>query len=114
MHEAVHVEDPLDLVEKVVATEAHLVILDERFAEFDAFQIAEMLREDPDVPRELPILIMASDAPNAMRLHQAGVTDYIPKESPSVTIQDMVVKYLGDEAGVSDAPQDDPVTFLDH
>lgn len=112
LHEAVHVEDPLDVVEQIVATDARLVILDEHFAEFDAFQIAEMIRQDPEVPRELPIVLMACDTPNLRRLYQAGVTDYMLKESSSVMIQDMVLNYLGDEAGASDASEDDPVAFL--
>ena len=111
-HESICVADPLDVLHEVVVNDAALVFLDEYFPYFNALQITEMLREDPEVPEWLPIVIMACDEPNAKQMYEIGVTDYVLKEASTVTIQDMVVKYLRDDAGAPDATRNNPVAFL--
>lgn len=110
-HKAVVVESATDVVDEVLKLEAAAAVLDEVMETFDGYEVAAMLRAEPGVADAFPILLLVALEADSRKLDRAGVTECLVKGRPSAEFADLLLKCLGDEAGVSDA-DDDPVEFL--
>ena len=55
------------------------VLLDVALDIFDGFECCTMLREDPDIPKELPILLLSDDSINPKLLERVHASGHFPK-----------------------------------
>jgi len=97
-HEVIEVYTGKDAFDTVLEQQPDLVFLATKLAVFNGFEVCEMLREDPDVPKELPIVILYTADPDTRQLERIGATDALAKNHMVVELRDLVVKYLGDKA----------------
>lgn len=111
-HKAVIVESAMDVVGEVLENEAAAAVLDEVMETFDGYEVSAMLRAEPEVPDAFPILLLAAHEVDSRKLDSAGVTECFVKDHPSAEFADLLLKCLGDEAGVSAADRN-PVKFLE-
>ena len=65
---------------------------------FNGFETCEMLRDDPEVPKELPIVLIASDTPDTHTLEHVGATSFFMREHLSADLRELVINLLGDKA----------------
>lgn len=110
-HETIIVESATDVVGEVIEHAAAMVVLDEHMETFDGFEVAAMLRADPDIVDAFPILLLVSLAVDSRKLDKAGVTETFVKDRDSAEFECLLLKCLGDEAGTT-AAERDPVEFL--
>lgn len=111
-HKAVFVESAADVVGEVLEYQAAAAVLDEVMEAFNGYEVAAMLRAEPEVADAFPILLLAARAVDSRKLERAGVTECFIKDRQSGEFADLLIKCLGDEAGVS-ADDDSPVAFLE-
>lgn len=111
-HKIVFVESAADVVGEVIERGAAMAVLDERMETFDGFEVAAMLRADPEIVDTFPILLLVALEVDSRKLDQAGVTETFVKNRDSVEFEDLLLKCLGDEAGLSAADRN-PVEFLE-
>ena len=111
-HETIIVESAADVVGEVIAHEAAMAVLDESMETFDGFEVAAMLRADPDIIDAFPILLLVDFVVDSRKLDKAGVTETFVKDRSSGELEGLLLKCLGDEAGTS-AAERDPVEFLE-
>ncbi len=71
--------DGKDAHEAVLASQPALVFLDLTLTVFNGLETAAMLRGDPDVAAELPILLLTDDDLNPHEVEAAGLTALFPK-----------------------------------
>ena len=111
-HEIIIVESAVDVVDEVVEHGAAMAILDERMETFDGFEVAAMLRADPDIVNAFPILLLVTLEVDSRTLDKAGVTETFVKDRNSAEFEGLLLKCLGDEAGTPAADRN-PVEFLE-
>ena len=111
-HRVVFVESSVDVVMEVIDHEAALVVIEERMANFDGYEVTALLRADPSVPDTLPIVILAEAAIDSRKLIESGATADFPKGGDSTRLADLVLELLGDQAGTGDADDSGPVKSL--
>ena len=111
-HKAVLVESAADVVNEVIEHQAAAAVLDEVMETFDGYEIAAMLRAEPEVADAFPILLLVTLDVDRRKLDQAGVTECFIKNRQSGEFADLLIKCLGNEAGIS-AADDTPGEFLE-
>ena len=102
-HKAVVVESATDVVDEVLKLEAAAAVLDEVMETFDGYEVAAMLRAEPEVADAFHILLLAAHELDSRKLDNAGVTECFVKDRQSAEFADLLTKCLGDEAGLSAA-----------
>ena len=70
-HSLVCVTSGLDAQEEALANLPDLIILEAGLAIFSGFEVCRTLREHPDIPKGLPILILSSEDISAKQLEAA-------------------------------------------
>ena len=111
-HKAVLVESAVDVVHEIIEHQAAAAVLDEVMETYDGYEVAAMLRAEPEVADTFPILLLVALNADIHKLDRAGVTECFIKGRQSAEFADLLIKCLGDEAGIS-AADDDPVEFLE-
>lgn len=95
-HELLIVMDGQEAFEAGLDGEADLVFLDVNLPVFNGLEICSMLREDPTVPRELPIYLLTNDDQNAYSLEKAGVTGTFSKTHEAWQLRELLADWLRD------------------
>lgn len=111
-HRVLFVESAADIVSEVIEHGAAMAVLDERMETFDGFEVAAMLRADPDIADMFPILLLVALEVDSRKLDRAGVTETYVKVRDSAEFAGLLLKCLGDEA-VTSAADRNPVEFLE-
>lgn len=111
-HETIIVESAADVVGEVIEHAAAMAVLDEHMETFDGFEVAAMLRADPDIVDVFPILLLVGIEVDSRKLDKAGVTETFVKAHDSGELEALLLKCLGDEARTS-AAERDPLEFLE-
>lgn len=93
-HESVEAIDGQDAIERVLADAPDMAFLDAQLTVFSGLEACEALRGHPDVPRNLPIILLSDVPIEAHQLEKAGVTQLFPKQFASVDVQDLLVRFL--------------------
>ena len=78
-HRALWASDGQEAVDMALERKPSLVLLDGSLPIFSGFEVVEMLRADPDIPRGLPVLLLADETIDPHRFEQAGFTERFPK-----------------------------------
>lgn len=97
-HEVLYAADGQEAYQKTLEAKPDLVFLDVMMPVFDGFETCRMLRDDPDVPAELPIVFLTSVDTVSKKFEEAGGTDYLPKRHMIQDLQDLLVRHLGPKA----------------
>lgn len=97
----------LDACEQVVADPPDLVILEPKLSVHDGFAACQLLRADPDVPTNLPMVLLVDDKIDPRVLENCGATTQFYKHWDNARLHDEALKLLTDEAVIgsqTDAP----------
>ncbi|MBI5090817.1 MAG: response regulator [Candidatus Hydrogenedentes bacterium] len=97
-HEVIPAVNGFDAYESAVHDDPDLVILDPVMPIYSGYDICEMLRNDPAIPKELPVVFMTTGNEDRRRIERVGATDTISKNYAAVELRDLLVKHLGTKA----------------
>jgi CheY-like chemotaxis protein len=78
-HSALWACDGQEAVDMALEQKPSLVLLDASLPVYSGFEVVEMLRADPEIPRSLPVLLLTDEAIDPHRFEQAGFTEQFPK-----------------------------------
>lgn len=95
-YETVVIYESVDALETAIQEEPALVILEEKMEIFHGFEVSTQLRGDPDVPNDLPILMMTSNNVKPQDLEKAGITDTILPEIDPALLREKLVALTGE------------------
>lgn len=98
-HEVIEVNMAMDVVDVAIEKKVDLVVVEENMTTFRGTEVSTMMRYDPDVPEELPILLMITVKISPRKLEAAEITEVIGKGMLGIFLEDMLVEHLGDKAG---------------
>ena len=93
--ETVEAETGLEALELTERLAPDVVLLDLRLAIFDGIEACSRLRANPDIPRELPIILVAESAPDARMVERAGADDVLLRRHGREELREMLCRYLG-------------------
>lgn len=110
-HKAVLVESAADVVNEVIEHQAAAAVLDEVMETYDGYEVAAMLRAEPEVADAFPVLLLVTLNVDSRKLDRSGVAECFIKGRESVEFAGLLMKCLEDEAGIS-AAIDNPAEFL--
>lgn len=95
--------DGHDAYERALAEQPEIVFLDIPLQVFNGYEVCRMLRDDPEIPRNLPIICLATPDVKDRLLEKAGFTETIPKQHEAWEIQEILSRHL--VAIVSESPR---------
>ena len=98
-HEVLTAATGLDAYETTLSDEPDLVFLEMAMPVFNGFETCEMIRQDPDVPATLPIILLTNEDQDVRKLVNVGVSEQFSKVHLTVELRDLLVKHLEDKAG---------------
>lgn len=79
-----------------MAVGAALVFLERELPVFSGFEVAAILRGDPDIPRDLPILLLDDDAVDPHVFDHSGFTGQFRKSHSYHEVRELVSVHLRD------------------
>ena len=94
-HEVVTAATGLEAYETTLSENPDLVYLEVNMPIFNGFETCEMIREDPEIPKNLPLVLIADDDVPAKKMEQYEVTNQLPKNHLSVDLCEMTINTLG-------------------
>ena len=77
-----------------LAPGAALVFLDASLPIFNAYEVATLLRGDPDLPRYLPILLLGDEAAEPHQFERAGFTGQFRKSHSYCDVRELLSCHL--------------------
>lgn len=92
--------DGYEAQEVALAEQPDLVLLEPKLAVFNGFETALALREDPEISDEVPIVMITDETVDPHKVERYRITELFPKTHGSVHLRDMVIRLLGDKAGI--------------
>ena len=90
-----------ECLEKVAANDYNLIFLDYRMPHMNGIETLRHIREDyGDKTKDVPIISLTASAVSGDRekMLEAGFTDYLTKPINVARMEDMIIKYLPDDA----------------
>lgn len=84
--------------EMAVEEKPDLVFLDIMMPVYNGYETCELLRNDPEVPRELPIIFLTSLEADTRMLEKVGASDHLPKRHMVLELRELLSKHLGPQA----------------
>jgi len=94
-YSTISLDSTVDVVDSVLEDEnIRLVIVEEKMPVYSGMETCRMLRNDPEISSELPVILLTRDSPRAQELEEAGVTDVIPYGADAHVIRESAVGYL--------------------
>lgn len=94
-HDVLTATDGVDALDYAIGRAPDLVFLDENLPVFDGCEACRLLRDDPDVPEALPIVMLTENVPNPRRLESAGFTEYFLIQWADVELREFLARHLG-------------------
>ncbi|MCC6145622.1 MAG: response regulator [Candidatus Hydrogenedentes bacterium] len=67
-----------DVLDTVLAHSVAAVFLDGPLAVFDGYTTSTLLRDDPDVAPDLPVILLCATEPDRRRVERAGFSHVLP------------------------------------
>ena len=90
-YEVLSVASGLDAHAGVVEQQAALAILETNIPVFNGFETCRMIRDDPDAPANMPIVLLSADTIDARKMEEAGATAQLLKSHSSTEFRDLIV-----------------------
>jgi len=97
-HTVMLVFDGFDAVEQTSAARPDIVLVSVSLPVFNGLEVCERIRQDPDNPKELPIVLVYEKELDPRTVEQSGATACLPKAHEAHTFSDMLVSLLGENA----------------
>ena len=92
-HEVLWASDGQEAVNLTLTRHPVMVFVDLSLPVYDGFEVAEMLRGDPDVPRDLPVLALCDDAIEPHRFDRSGFTAQFPKKHAHQDVRELLAQF---------------------
>lgn len=93
-HEVINATDGKDAIDLTLARQPAIVILDAALPVFDGFAVAGLLRNDPDVPRELPLVLLGDEPVEPHVFERSGFTTQFPKDHSHHEVRELLSRYI--------------------
>ena len=93
-HEVLWASDGKDACDLTLSSEPALVFVEEELPVFDGFEVAQILRGDPDVPRELPIVLLSDEPVEPHRFERSGFTAQFAKTHGYFEVRELLAAHL--------------------
>jgi len=90
-YEVLSVASGLDAHASVIEHQAVLAILETTIPVFNGFETCRMIREDPEAPANIPIVLLSADTIDARKMEETGATAQLPKNHSSAELRDLIV-----------------------
>tara|TARA_R110001592_G_scaffold267474_2_gene533548 strand:+ start:612 stop:965 length:354 start_codon:yes stop_codon:yes gene_type:complete len=100
-HQVIWASDGQEAVELTLARKPDLVFLDPALPIFGGYEVAVILRGDPEVPSSLALLLFSDEAQEPHRFDGSGFTDQFRKTHAHQEVREILSQF-------SDVP---PATF---
>ncbi|HUW62930.1 MAG TPA: response regulator [Candidatus Bathyarchaeia archaeon] len=71
------------------------VFLTARMPVFDGLTTCRMLRDDPDVPKDLPVFLATSLDVDSKAVERAGVTEVVSTRHEAYELRELLARHLG-------------------
>lgn len=97
-HEVFYAANGQEALEMAVKVQPDLIFLDIMMPVFDGYETCEQMRNNPDIPGNLPIIFLTSTDENQRKMKEVGASDYLTKRHMVADLQDMLIKHLGPKA----------------
>lgn len=97
-HEVCCATNGQEAYEMTVRDKPDLVFLDIMMPVYSGYETCELLRNDPEVPQELPIVFLTSLEPDTRMLQKVGASDHLPKRHMVVELRELLARHLGADA----------------
>jgi hypothetical protein len=97
-HTPLTVSTTENIVEDVVLNEAAMVLVAEDLEPYSGWDVCELLRNDPGVPSELPVLMLVRGPGNLRKLEKFGFSGTLDPGRSSAEVGDALQRYLGEAA----------------
>ena len=94
-HEVIWAADGQEACALALAESPDLVLLEPNLPVFSGVETCVLLREDPEIPRYLPIMLVTDEEVNPHTVDKARVTEVFPKTHHVSELLDLVVEYAG-------------------
>lgn len=88
-----------NIVEDVVLNDVELVLLAPDLEPFSGWEACEMLRGDPSVPGNLPILLITKGR-HVRRLEKCGFNGTLDPDDSAALLSEIYARFLGGHTGV--------------
>lgn len=94
-YEAVEAETGLDASELVERLAPDVVLLDVHLPVFNGFEVCEMLRANPGVPKALPVLLLSADSIDPRLIERVGADGTVLRRHAADELRELFTRYLG-------------------
>ncbi len=93
-HDILWALDGNEACARTLSEQPQVVFLDRSLPIFNGFEVCRQLRNDPQCPPSLPIILLSDDAIDSRQLAKVGATGCFPKTHLGADARDLIVKLL--------------------
>ncbi len=97
-HSPLSVQTTENMIEDVVLNEAAMVLVAEDVVPYSGWECCEILRGDPSIPRELPVLMLTEGRGNVRRLEKCGFSGTLDPQITGAELGEELTRHLGEHA----------------
>jgi len=92
-HEALWAQDGQEAIDMTLERRPGVVFLDPQLPVFSGFEVAEILRGDPEVPGDLPLLLLCDGAIEPHLFDRSGFTAQFYKKHAHQEVRELMSRY---------------------
>lgn len=97
-HDVFEASDGQEAIETALREQPDLVFLGAMMPVFNGYETCEMLRNDPEVPQSLPIILVSGFNVDVRARERVGADEAIGVSPTAAELRDLLVRHLGDKA----------------
>lgn len=97
-HEVLEAMDGRDAVELSTSQGVDLVFLDFALPIFNGIEVCKLLRADPDLPSNLPVILVTNEDIDVHTRDRTRITELLPKAHLMHDVRDLLAEHLGAKA----------------
>lgn len=92
-HGVLWASDGKEAVDLVLTHSPAIAFVSSALPVYDGFEVAKILRGDPDVPRDLPLLLLSDEAVEPHRFEQSGFTEQFPETHAHHDVREVLARF---------------------
>ena len=92
-HTVTVVSTGLEAYDQALAHCPDIVFLEADLPVFGGYAVCEMLRNDPGIPPDLPVVFLSTSDTQPRTLERVGATGTLPKQHEASQLQEMLAAY---------------------
>lgn len=93
-HEAVFATNGRDAYERALETRPQMIFVDMVLPVYSGFELCRLLRADPDISPDVPIVLTGATAPRSRQIEEAGASAHIMKTVSATELREILVEHL--------------------